>query len=337
MKIIVDAFGGDNAPLEIIKGCRMAVDEYKYDIVLVGDEAKIRSTSSKNNISLDGMQIENAPEVITMDDEPITVIKPKSESSMASGLRLLKDGKGDAFISAGNSGALVVGATLIVKRIKGIKRCAFAPVIPKAKGFFMLIDSGANVDCRAEMLEQFGVMGSIYMEEVMKLKNPRVGLVNVGVEDSKGDELRNNTFKLLKNSNINFIGNIEAREIPIDAADVVVTDGFTGNVILKLYEGMAEALMGKFKGVFTKNIKTKLALLMTMPELKSMKSSMDYNEYGGAPLMGISKPVFKAHGSSNAKTIKNAIHLTANYVKGNVVGKISDRLCREGNEEKIDR
>ena len=332
MKIVVDAFGGDNAPLEIIKGSRMAVDEYNYDIILVGDELKIKNVAKENNISLSGISIHNASDVITMEDEPTDIMKSKNESSMAVGLKLLKDGQGDAFVSAGNSGALVVGATLIVKRIRGIKRCAFAPVVPKASGFFMLVDSGANAECRPEMLEQFGVMGSIYMQEVMNVKNPRVGLVNVGVEEHKGDELRHNTYNLLKQSKLNFIGNIEARDIPIDAADVVVADGFTGNVILKLYEGMAMALMGKFKGVFKKNLKTKLAASMIMPELKEMKSGIDYNEYGGAPLIGISKPVFKAHGSSNAKTIKNAINLTANYVKGNVVKKISDRLCVERNE-----
>ncbi len=327
MKIIVDAFGGDNAPLEVIKGSRMAVDELGYEIVLVGNEKIIKDEAEKNNISLSGITIVHAPDVISMDDEPMDVMKSKSNSSMSKGLQLLALGEGDAFVSAGNSGALAVGATLKVKRIKGIKRCAFAPVIPKDKGFFMLIDSGANVECRPEMLRQFAVMGYIYMKNVMVVENPRVGLANVGTEKTKGDELRYETFNLLQETkNINFIGNIEARDIPGDIADVVVADGFTGNIILKLYEGMAKSVFGKIKDIFKKNFKGKLAASLIMPELKELKKSMDYSEHGGAPLMGISKPVFKAHGSSDAKTFKSAIRLAGEYVKRNVVGLISKSL-----------
>ena len=327
MKIIVDAFGGDNAPLEVIKGSRMAVDELGYEIVLVGKEKIIKDEAEKNNISLSGITIVHAPDVISMDDEPMDVMKSKSNSSMSKGLQLLALGEGDAFVSAGNSGALAVGATLKVKRIKGIKRCAFAPVIPKDKGFFMLIDSGANVECRPEMLRQFAVMGYIYMKNVMVVENPRVGLANVGTEKTKGDELRYETFNLLQETkNINFIGNIEARDIPGDIADVVVADGFTGNIILKLYEGMAKSVFGKIKDIFKKNFKGKLAASLIMPELKELKKSMDYSEHGGAPLMGISKPVFKAHGSSDAKTFKSAIRLAGEYVKRNVVGLISKSL-----------
>lgn len=327
MKIIVDAFGGDNAPLEVIKGSRMAVDELGYEIVLVGNEKIIKDEAEKNNISLSGITIVHAPDVISMDDEPMDVMKSKSNSSMSKGLQLLALGEGDAFVSAGNSGALAVGATLKVKRIKGIKRCAFAPVIPKDKGFFMLIDSGANVECRPEMLRQFAVMGYIYMKNVMVVENPRVGLANVGTEKTKGDELRYETFNLLQETkNINFIGNIEARDIPGDIADVVVADGFTGNIILKLYEGMAKSVFGKIKDIFKKNFKGKLAASLIMPELKELKKSMDYSEHGGAPLMGISNPVFKAHGSSDAKTFKSAIRLAGEYVKRNVVGLISKSL-----------
>lgn len=327
MKIIVDAFGGDNAPLEIIKGSRMAADELGYEIVLVGNEKIIKDEAEKNKISLEGMTIVHAPDVISMEDEPMDVMKSKSNSSMAKGLQLLALGEGDAFVSAGNSGALAVGATLKVKRIKGIKRCAFAPVIPKDNGFFMLIDSGANVECRPEMLRQFAVMGYLYMKNVMVVENPRVGLVNIGTEKTKGDELRYETFNLLQNTkNINFIGNVEPRDIPKDIADVVVADGFTGNIILKLYEGMAKFVFGKVKNIFSQNFKGKLAASLIMPELKALKKSMDYSEHGGAPLMGISKPVFKAHGSSDAKTFKNAIRLTGEYVKRNVVELISKSL-----------
>lgn len=326
MKIIVDAFGGDNAPLEIIKGCALAVDEYGFNIVLVGPKDKIEDVANKNKISLKNMEIVNADEIITMEDSADTVIKTKKESSMAIGLKLLSKGEGDAFISAGNSGALVVGATLLVKRIKGIKRCAFAPILPKDDGFFMLIDSGANVECRPEMLYQFGVMGSIYMDKVMGINKPRIGLANVGTEEHKGSELQQNTFKLLQNSNLNFIGNIEARDIPIDAADVVVSDGFTGNIILKMYEGVALTLLNKIKGLFNKNLKTKLAASLVLSDMKELKKQIDYNEFGGAPIIGISKPVFKAHGSAKAKTFKNALKLTASYVENDVISEISTEL-----------
>ena len=326
MKVIVDAFGGDNAPQEIIKGAKLAADELGYDIVLVGDEEKIKGEAIKNNVLIENMQIVHAPDVISMKDAPTDILKSKNNSSMAVGLRLLAQGEGDAFVSAGNSGALCVGATLIVKRIKGVKRCAFAPVIPKSNGFFMLIDSGANVECRPEMLKQFGIMGSIYMKNVMTVANPRVGLVNVGTESTKGDELRFEAFNLLKDSNINFIGNIEAREIPADCADVVVADGFTGNIILKFYEGMAKEMFSKFKNIFVKSFKNKLASAVLMPDIQEMKKHIDYKEYGGAPLIGISKSVFKAHGNSDAKTFKNAIRLTGEYTKRNIVKLISESI-----------
>ena len=326
MKVIVDAFGGDNAPQEIIKGAKLAADELGYDIVLVGDEEKIKGEAIKNNVSIENMQIVHAPDVISMEDAPTDILKSKNNSSMAVGLRLLAQGEGDAFVSAGNSGALCVGATLIVKRIKGVKRCAFAPVMPKSNGFFMLIDSGANVECRPEMLKQFGIMGSIYMKNVMTVANPRVGLVNVGTESTKGDELRFEAFNLLKDSNINFIGNIEAREIPADCADVVVADGFTGNIILKFYEGMAKEMFNKFKNIFIKDFKNKLASAVLMPDIREMKKHLDYKEYGGAPLIGISKSVFKAHGNSDAKTFKNAIRLAGEYTKRNIVKLISESI-----------
>lgn len=328
MKIIVDAFGGDNAPLEIIKGCASAVSEYGLDIVLVGIKKEIERVIKENNILMYHMTIEDAKDVITMNDDPASIMKFKKNSSMAVGLKMLADGKGDAFVSAGNSGALVFGSTMIIKRIKGIKRSAFAPVIPKDDGCFMLIDSGANVECRPEMLRQFGVMGSIYMEKVMHVKNPRVGLANVGTEEHKGGSFQHETFMLLKESPINFVGNIEARDIPMDAADVVVTDGFTGNIILKLYEGVAMTLMGKIKDVLSKNFKTKLAGAMILSDMRELKKQIDYNEFGGAPVIGVTKPVFKIHGNAKAKTVKSAIKLTAEYVEGNVVDDITNALTK---------
>lgn len=333
MKIILDAFGGDNAPLEIIKGAALSVKEFGIDIILTGDETTIRRTAQENGVPLDRIEIVNASEVITMDDEAGSVVKRKTDSSMTVGLALLAEGKGDAFVSAGNSGALVVGATLIVKRIKGVKRPGFAPVMPTATGCMMLIDCGANVECRPEMLYQYGQMGSIYMEKVMGVKSPRVGLANVGTEEHKGGPLQHETFALLKDSGLNFVGNTEGRDIPQGVCDVLVTDGFTGNLILKTYEGVALVLMDKIKDMFSKSVKTKLAAAMVMSDLKDMKKQFDYNEYGGSPIMGVSKPVFKAHGSSKAKTIKSAIGLTKQYVEGNVTQEIASVISASSQKE----
>ncbi len=326
MKIIVDAFGGDNAPLEILKGCAQAVKENDFELKVVGNSDIINDVAGKNGISLEKMEIVHAEDVITMSDQPTEIMKSKKDSSMAVGLRLLASGEGDAFVSAGNSGALVVGATMIVKRIKGIKRPAFAPVIPKDNGFFMLIDSGANVECKPQMLKQFGIMGSIYMRDVMGVKNPRVGLVNVGTEEHKGTPLQHGAYELLSKSGLNFVGNVESREITFDAADVVVTDGFTGNIILKLYEGVATNTMGKIKNILKSGFKNKIAGMILKSDMKKLKRETDYNEYGGAPIIGLKAPVFKAHGSSKANTFKNALRLTGAYVKNDVVQKISDSI-----------
>lgn len=326
MKIIVDAFGGDNAPLEIIKGCAEAVNEFGVDIILTGQESVIKSVAEENSISLNKIEIVNCTERITMDDSADAVLKTKKDSSMAVGLRLLNNGEGQAFISAGNSGALCMGATLAIKRIKGIKRPAFAPVIPSESGFFMLMDGGANVDCRPEMLYQFALMGSVYMEKVMCVNNPRVGLANVGTEDHKGTELYRNAHELLKNSELNFIGNVEGRDIPKGVCDVVVCDGFTGNLILKTYEGVAITLMKQIKSMFSQSVKGKLAAAIVLKELKQMKNRFNYNAYGGAPILGTSKPVFKAHGDSKSVTIKNAIKLSMDYVNAKAIEEITSAI-----------
>ena len=326
MKIIIDAFGGDNAPLEIIKGCAQAIEAHGVEIILTGKESTIREVAASNGISLDKMEIVDCDEVITMHDQADSVLKTTKNSSMAVGIRLLSEGKGDAFISAGNSGALCVGATLGVKRIKGIKRPAFAPVLPSANGYFMLIDGGANVDCRPEMIHQFAVMASIYMEKVMKVKNPRIGLANVGTEDHKGTELYRESYQILKNSNLNFIGNVEGRDIPRGVCDVVVCDGFTGNMILKTYEGVAAVLMNEVKNVFATSAKGKMAAALVMKQLKDMKNRFDYNSIGGAPILGSSKPVFKAHGDAKARTIVNAIGLSKSYVEAKAIDEISSSL-----------
>lgn len=326
MKIIIDAFGGDNAPLEIIKGARMAKDEYRTDIILTGKESVIRTVAAENNIDISDVEIANADGVITMDDEPLSVIKEKKSSSMALGFRMLSSGEGDAFISAGNSGALVMGATMIVKRIRGVKRPAFAPVLPTIEGCSMLIDGGANVECRAEMLLQFASMGSIYMNRVMCVPRPKVALANCGGEEHKGTVLYQEAYQLLRASSLNFIGNIEGRDVPQGNCDVIVADGFTGNIILKMYEGVAGALMNKIKSVFTRGIKNKLAAALLYSDMKQMKKQFDYNEYGGSPILGVLKPVFKAHGSAKARTIKNAVGLTAEFVKNNVISEIGSNI-----------
>ncbi len=326
MKIIVDAFGGDNAPSEIIKGCQQAVEEYDVDIILTGNRELIEKSAEENSVLLDRMSIVHTEGVITPDDESTYILKEKRDSSMGKGLELLKRGEGDAFVSAGNSGALLVGSSMIVKRIKGVKRAAFAPVMPKRNGCFMLADGGANVDVRADMLCQFGIMGSIYMEKVMGIANPRVGLANVGTEEHKGGVLQNEAYRLLSGTNLNFVGNIEGRDVPGDACDVLVADGFSGNLILKTYEGAAIEIMARIKAIFGKNIKNKIAAAMIMGDLKGLAKEMDYHEYGGAPIIGISRPVFKAHGSSKARTMKNAIKLTKQFTQANVINEIEKNI-----------
>lgn len=326
MKIIVDAFGGDNAPLEVLRGCAMAVQEYQLTIVLTGDEEIIKRTAAENQISLTGMEIVHAPDVIMVEDDPASIVKNHGDSSLAKGLRLLSDGEGDAFVSAGSTGALVVGSSLLVKRIKGIKRAALAPIIPSNTGCYMLMDAGANLECRPEMLLQFGIMGSAYMNKIVKAASPRVGLLNVGAEDTKGTELQKEAFQLLKNAPVNFSGNIEPRDVPMGECEVVVCDGFSGNIVLKLTEGLASAMMGKIKNILYKNTLTKIAALSIKGGLMDFKKQMDYTEYGGAPLMGIAKPVIKAHGSSNAKAFKNAVRQARDFVEHDVIGEIERSL-----------
>ena len=327
MKVLVDAFGGDNAPLEILKGCALSLEKYDgLEIILVGNKSIIEKTAEENNIDLKNMEIQDASDVISMEDDAGEIMKSKKDSSMAVGLRLLAEGKGDAFLTAGNSGALIMGATFIIKRIKGVKRPAFSPVMPTSKGPVLLIDSGANVEVRPEMLQQFGIMGSIYMENVLKIENPRVALANVGTEDHKGGELQHEAFRLLKESNVNFIGNMEARDIPAGETDVIVADGFTGNVIVKMYEGVAAELFKKIKGVFYKNAKTKLAALLIKKELYELKQYFDYNQYGAAPVMGVAKPVLKTHGSAKADAVVTAMKSVIDFTQTDVIGKIEENI-----------
>ena len=327
MKIIVDAMGGDNAPLEIIKGSMLALDEFDIDeIILVGDENKINACVKENNIQLRKARIIHCTDEISMCDEPTSVLKGKPDSSMAVGFRLLSDGEGDAFVSAGNTGAITVGATLITKRIKGVKRPAIASIMPSEKKPILFLDCGANAECRAEFLYQFGLMGSIYMKSIMKYENPSVALANNGTEETKGNTLVKEAFELMKNAPYNFIGNIEGRQIPFGDADVVVADGFTGNLILKTYEGVAKVLMNGFKKAFTKNTLSKLSYLGVKSGIDEMKAQFDYKEYGGAVMLGVKKPVIKAHGSSDARAFKNAIKQAVWFLETDLINTLEKEL-----------
>ncbi len=327
MKIIVDAFGGDNAPLEVLKGSAMAVEKLEnVEVILVGNEEKIKETAWKNSISLNGILIKHAPDVIEICDEPTSILKEESGCSMAVGMKALVDGEGDAFVSAGSTGALVVGSTFIVKRLKGIKRAALATIMPTSKEPTMFLDVGANSDCRPEMLTQFGIMGSCYMNKIMGVNNPSVGLLNIGAEKSKGRALELETYEQLEKAPVNFIGNVEAREIPKGDCSVIVTDGYTGNVALKLYEGMGSFFGKTLKDILLTGIKSKIAGILVLKKVKAFKKKMDYSEHGGAPLLGTSKPVIKAHGSSDAKAFYNAIRQANAFVKAKVIDEISASL-----------
>ena len=328
MRIIVDAMGGDNAPGEIVKGALRARKELGVDVVLVGRKEEIERCLNPDDICQ--FEIVDAREIVTMEDDPSTATRRKKDSSMTVALNLLRDGKGDAVVSAGSTGALLTGATLIVKRIKGIRRAAMAPVLPAGEHGIMLIDCGANVECTPEYLLQFAYMGSFYAKKMMGCESPRVGLLNVGTEDTKGGELQHQAFALLKQAGeegrINFVGNVEGTGVFAGAADVVVTDGFTGNVLLKGTEGAINFMMGALKGVFYKSTKNKLAAAVLKNDLKAMKKSMDVNEVGGTAFVGISKPVIKAHGSSKEAAFFAAIRQAIAFVNAGVVEDIENNI-----------
>lgn len=331
MKIIVDAMGGDHAPQEIVKGALRARHELGVELILVGQQEKIREVLRQENAPEEsGIEVVDAREIITMEDDPSTATRRKKDSSMAVALTLLKDGRGDAVVSAGSTGALLTGATLTVKRIKGIRRAALAPVLPAGEKGVMLIDCGANVECTAEYLLQFAYMGSFYAKKLMGCDDPRVGLLNVGTEESKGGELQHQTFALLKQAHeegrINFIGNVEGTGVFDGSVDVVVTDGFTGNVLLKGTEGVIKYMMQALKGVFYKSTKNKLAAAVLKSDLADMKKSMDVNEVGGTALVGISKPVIKAHGSSKDTSFFAAIRQAVAFVNSGIIEEITENI-----------
>ncbi len=327
MRVVVDAYGGDNAPLEIVKGAALASAELKVDITLTGKKAEIEKIINDNNLNFYGdLSIVDTDDVIDMHDDPTTLLKAHSNSSMALAFKELVEDRADAFVSAGSTGAVVVGGTLIVKRIKGIKRPALAGMIPSPNGHYMLMDMGANAECRPEMLCQFGIMASAYLKGVEGKDNATIGLLNIGTEDTKGTELQKEAYKLLSEAPINFVGNVESREMPKGVCDAVITDGFTGNIALKLIEGTASTFFRLVKNALYKSLKNKLAALVIKKDLYSLKSMMDSSEVGGAPLLGVKKTVIKAHGNSDAKAMKNAIKQAVTFTQNGVIENITKSL-----------
>ena len=332
MKIIVDAMGGDNAPQAPVMGAIQANKEYGVDITLVGRGEAILKVLEDNGIKdlPAGVEIAHASEVVEMCDNPATAFREKKDSSLTVGLNLLKSGEGDAFVSAGSTGALLAGATLVVKRIKGIRRAALAPVVPTGNGGAILIDCGANAECPPEYLLQFAYMGSYYAEHVLGRPEPKVGLLNIGAEPSKGTTLQTTVYPMLqeagKAGRINFVGNVEAREAVEGAVDVIVSDGYSGNIFLKTMEGTGLFLAKEIKKMFLKSLKTKLAAVLMADSLKEIKKIMSADEVGGTALLGISRPVIKAHGSSDAYAIQNAIRQAKQYISAGIIESIAENV-----------
>ena len=328
MRIIVDAMGGDNAPEAIVKGCLLARDEYNVNIVLSGKEDLLKKCIESETKDYKNIDILNAEDVITNDDKPVMAIRRKKESSLVKALYAVKNNEVDAIVSAGSTGALLSGATLIIGRVGGLERPALAPFIPTDKGFSLLVDAGANADCKPEYLLDFAIMGSIYVKHVLNIDNPRVGLLNIGGEEGKGNKLTIDTYELLKNSDLNFSGNIESRYVLDGDVDVIVADGFAGNVLLKSIEGTASYIMKGLKEELTSNFISKIGALLVKPSLRNFKKRLDYGEVGGAMLLGVNAPVIKAHGSSDSIAIKNAIKQTKNILDNNVVDLIKESISR---------
>ena len=326
MRIAIDAMGGDNAPFEIVNGVSIAAKNYPtVDFLLIGNESAIndcfKELDKSSNIS-----IVHAESVVTMEDDPMVITKEKNDSSMAVGLKMLKNGECDGFLSAGSTGALHVGSTLIVRKIKGIRRSAIASMIPYEKPI-LLLDSGANTDVTEDVLNQWAILGSVYINQMYGVDNVRVGLLNNGTEEHKGPTVYQNAYQTLKNNEkINFVGNVESKELSKSPCDVLITDGFAGNILLKSIEGMGKFLLGELKKIYSKNLKTKLSYLMVKNDIMTLKSSFDASSYGGAPLRGLNKPVVKAHGSSKHKDIVSAIKQLYVYIESGIIEKVSNEL-----------
>ncbi len=334
MKIILDAMGGDLAPEAPVLGAIEAAKAYGVEIILVGRGEAILEVLKKHNIDNlpEGMEIANADDVVDMHDDPAAVIHKRKNSSMIVGLKMLADGKGDAFVSAGSTGALLTGATLLVKRVRGIRRAAMAPAMPtKTGGKVVICDCGANAECTPEFLLQFGLVGSAYSKNVLGVQQPRVGLLNIGTEDSKGTQLQRDAYALLQNAQeqglISFVGNVEARAVPLGEVDVVVCDGFSGNVLLKSIEGTAMFMGSLLKRTFKKNLLTKLGYLLCQGGMKNIMKLLDYREIGGTQLLGIKKPVIKAHGASDSLAFRNAVQQAVTAAKGDFTDQLAQDLA----------
>jgi len=338
MLIAVDAMGGDHAPVEIVKGCVQAIKESEgFDILLLGDENRIKDVLASEEYDTDRIKIHHTTEVISNDDMPTKAIKQKKDSSIVVGFNLVKEKKADVLISAGSSGALLTGSVLILKRIAGVDRPAVASVLPTKNGRVLLLDSGFNTMCRPNNYVQFAQLGSAYLTAAFGTENPRVGLVNIGVEEEKGSDVVREANKLLKTSGVNYVGNIEPRDLFDDITDVAVTDGFTGNVMLKLSEGASGFFLGEVKSVFTKNIFSRVAYLLVKKGLKAFKNKLDPDVNGGAPVLGIDGLVVKSHGSSKARTIKYVILRAKTLVEGKLIETLSESFAKavETNEEDV--
>ncbi|MCB2340967.1 phosphate acyltransferase PlsX [Clostridium estertheticum] len=334
MVVVVDGMGGDFCPNAVVEGCIAAIKEYNIKILITGSEELIREELKKHTYDTNKIKIINTTEVIDVSEHPVMAVKRKKDSSLVKALNLVKNGEADAIISAGSTGAFLAGCTLIVGRIKGINRPALAPVMPGKKMPFMIIDCGANAECKPNYLLQFGLMGKIYFENILKVVNPSVGLVNIGSEEEKGNELSKATFKLLKEANLNFVGNVEAREIPTGDVNVLVCDGFTGNVILKLYEGTVATIFDLLKTNIMASVRTKIGGMLLKPVFKKFKKDFDYKEYGGAAFLGVNGICIKAHGSSDAKAFKNAIKQATIFYDNNVVDKLKLEIEKLTDNEK---
>lgn len=330
MKIGFDAMGGDHAPVETVKGAVEALEIFEGEIVLFGDEQKVVSELAKYKFDTDRITVVHTSEVITNEDKPVKAIKTKNDSSMVVGLKALRKGDVDAFVSAGNTGALLAGGLFKVGRIKGINRPALCTIYPTMSKPSVLVDAGANAECKSRNLVEFAYMGSIYAERVLGLDSPKVALANIGAEETKGNALYIETHGLLKEADLNFVGNVEGRDIPAGIVDVIVADGFTGNIILKLTEGVAMTLIGGIKDAIMSSLKGKVGGLLVKKNLKAFQKKTDYTEYGGAPLLGVNGLVVKAHGSSNAKAFKNAIKYAKIGVETEIVNEIKDKIAAVG-------
>lgn len=331
VNVAVDAMGGDNAPMEVVKGAVDAVNaDKRVKVFLVGRESVIKEELQKYTYSAEQMELVPAEEVIETGEPPVMAIRKKKDSSIVKAMYLVKDGTCDALVSAGSTGAVLVGGQVIVGRIKGVERPPLAPVIPNIKGVSLLLDCGANVDARPSQLLQFAKMGSVYMESVIGVRNPRVGLVNIGVEEEKGNALTKETYPLLQNCpEINFIGNVEARDIPYGGADVLVCEAFVGNVVLKMLEGVSGALVEKIKGGMMSTTRSKIGALLVKPALKKTLKGFSTEEYGGAPLLGLNGLVVKTHGSSKANEIKNSILQCIAFKEQKINQKIKEKVVLE--------